>query len=307
MPWIVGIDEAGYGPNLGPFVMTSVTCRIAERHRRADLWKLLRHAACRPEEEPGSRVVVGDSKQVYSPHRGLAALERTVQSFVTARALTLAEFVAHLGPDSHGELQSEAWYTGDTPLPLHADDLPHNGRCNHADVQWGPIRCVIICPAAFNAVLDHHGSKGAVLTCAALRLLGRLPDTSEDIQVQIDKHGGRNNYAANLQPAFSDGMVLAREEGEQRSLYEVEDRGRQIEITIEPRADGHYFCVALASMVSKYLRELLMLEFNEFWRSRIPGLKPTAGYPTDASRFWSDIRPTVLKMGMQQDALWRRR
>ena len=28
MPWIVGIDEAGYGPNLGPFVMTAVASRV---------------------------------------------------------------------------------------------------------------------------------------------------------------------------------------------------------------------------------------------------------------------------------------
>ena len=49
-----------------------------------------------------------------------------------------------------------------------------------------------------------------------------------------------------------------------------------------PRADQCDGLVALASIVSKTVRELWMDVFNEYWRGRIPGLRPTAGYPSDA-------------------------
>ena len=38
MPWVVGIDEAGYGPNLGPFVMTAVLLRVPDEREDADWW-----------------------------------------------------------------------------------------------------------------------------------------------------------------------------------------------------------------------------------------------------------------------------
>jgi hypothetical protein len=74
MAWIIGIDEAGYGPNLGPLVMSSVACRVPDEQLDADLWRLLAAAVRRGGDRDDGRLVVDDSKVVYSTSRGLAGL-----------------------------------------------------------------------------------------------------------------------------------------------------------------------------------------------------------------------------------------
>jgi ribonuclease HII len=117
--------------------------------------------------------------------------------------------------------------------------------------------------------------------------LGRHDDPSK---VFIDKLGGRNRYHELLQNSFAHAPVLIRCESAQQSGYEVRLQKGAWEIRFEPKADRRHFAVALASMMSKYLRELLMVQFNRFWRGHVPGLKPTAGYPADAERFYRDIQ-----------------
>ena len=68
-------------------------------------------------------------------------------------------------------------------------------------------------PTQFNAVLEKWGSKGAVFGEALTGLLRCGPDDDEPMAIFIDKHGGRNRYAAMLQQAMPEGMVVAREEG----------------------------------------------------------------------------------------------
>jgi hypothetical protein len=60
-------------------------------------------------------------------------------------------------------------------------------------------------------------------------------------------------------------------------------------------------------MTAKYLRELAMRPFNAFWQQHVPGLRPTAGYPTDAKRFQGDIRTAQRKLGIEDRDLWRER
>ena len=58
-------------------------------------------------------------------------------------------------------------------------------------------------------------------------------------------------------------------------------------------------------MVSKYLREAAMLAFNRFWRERVPELRPTAGYPSDARRFRRDIAHAQRALGLADALVWR--
>jgi hypothetical protein len=319
MPWVVGIDEAGYGPNLGPFVMTSVACRVPDRLGGGDLWQALRPAVRRAHEPADGRLLIEDSKLVYSTTRGLLDLETGVVATLApcraGTALSLAEYVEWASPACHAELRAEPWYAGTSRLPVLANPDEYGPvaqrfeqACAREQVAWGPVRSVVICPARFNQILDQWNSKGAVLGAGLTDLIGSNRSAAaadEPLWFFIDKHGGRNTYAALLQSAIPDGLVVAREEGRGRSTYGVLGLAREMRLTFQPRADAEHFVVALASMLSKYLREVLMREFNAFWQGHVPGLKATAGYPGDAARFFAQIRPAAARLGIAETTLWR--
>jgi len=90
------------------------------------------------------------------------------------------------------------------------------------------------------------------------------------------------------------------------AVYDVKHGGRQIEFRFQPKGERH-LPTALASMTAKYLRELAMRPFNAFWQRHVPELKPTAGYPTDAVRFYSDIQPVRRKLKIAPHLVWRKR
>ena len=317
--WIVGVDEAGYGPNLGPFVMTAAACRRDDDLADACLWSALRPAVRRAADADDGRIAVDDSKLVYHTARGLAALERGVLAALGHGASTpFGTFLSGFCAEAMlVELHGEPWYTGTGGLPGHAtaEDVAaaaarFDAACTAAGVHSWKATTVVVCPARFNALLDETGSKGAVLAHGLAELLRAARDLApadEALTFHIDKHGGRNRYAAQIQHALSADAVLPLQEGMSASVYRVLGMGREMRLTFQPRADTAHFCTALASMVSKYVRERLMEEFNHFWRERTPGLKPTAGYPGDAKRFYDAIRPTAERLGIAEAALWRRK
>jgi hypothetical protein len=154
------------------------------------------------------------------------------------------------------------------------------------------------------------GSKASVHFTAFRELLWYVWEIAADgrpTEVLGDKHGGRHYYFEHLVDTFPDTWIDRGVEGPSLSRYQLRDRDRRMTVSLSPRADGNNGLVALASIVSKTVREVWMDVFNAYWTVRVQGLEPTAGYPVDAARFREVIEPVALAAGLGIDLWWRRK
>lgn len=320
MAFLIGTDEAGYGPNLGPLVVTATVWEVPDHLLRRDLYKSLRRGVTNQSPaEDDARVWIGDSKQLYKPGAGLAHLERgvfaTLAAVSTKLPLTWQRLLADLDPQGVSEARRLPWYAQfDEPLPteLARTDVERAASqlaaaLSAAKMRLCLVRSAIIFEDRFNGLLDTCGNKSSALSAVTLDLVRSLVgDLQAPGLVRCDKHGGRNKYGPLLQQRFSDALVVVRHEGREESRYEMGPPDRRIEFRFTAKGDRH-LPSALASMFSKYLRELAMRGFNAFWGDHVTQLKPTAGYPADARRFKQDIAHAQTKLGIRDDMLWRAR
>jgi hypothetical protein len=92
--------------------------------------------------------------------------------------------------------------------------------------------------------------------------------------------------------------VVALAESGERSRYRVReagDGGKEAIVQFMPEAESAHLPVALASMIAKLVRELAMARFNRYWCTRMPELKPTAGYYGDAGRWLKDAAGVISR------------
>jgi hypothetical protein len=303
----VGIDEAGYGPNLGPLVMSAVIAESPD-NRPPDLWADLASSVCRAGEDP-ERLWVDDSKAIYKPGQGRDRLESTCRALVAEACgcvpTTFGTLLASLGAGTLDDAELTPW--------LDAEDValywPGTEQRPFAGSPWRivSVRTEVVGPARFNAGLGD-GSKATVHFAAFARLLRFVWELSGDglaANVRGDKHGGRHFYYEPLVDAIPDAWIDRGAEGPELSQYTIRASGRRLALSLQPRADADDGLVALASIISKTVRELWMDAFNAHWLARIPGLKPTAGYPLDARRFRQIIEPHCLERGLAEHLWWR--
>ena len=318
MTLFIGIDEAGYGPRLGPLVMTAAVFRCDRRD--IDLWEALGDAVTGALDRSG-RLFVGDSKKAYDRSaRGLGRLERTTLAFLGAagkRPASTAQVVEGLHASAPDDGDPYPWYLGfDVPVPVVscAESSPRSadalaGALGRESVSFLGFRSQLLRVKEFNEAVDRTRNKATVLFKACTKLIeDALADAGQtQAAIHVDRLGGRRYYGAGLGEAFGLGKVESVFETRKCSRYAVKALDRTVEISFTVKADQASFPVALAGMVSKYVRELHMRALNAWWTRRAPGLAPTAGYGAHAAEFVRTIEPVIRDDGINRLALVRLR
>jgi len=335
-----GIDEAGYGPMLGPLC---VGCSIfaVEDADPADgppnLWARLDEVVTRGARDARRRIAIDDSKKLKGSNQAkahpLRHLERGVLSFLSTRLTDDRDDLddpddsndqGHAPPSTDDSLfamtgtdlpttVATPWYQSNTTLPVAHDadalaiDAARLDRgMNAAGVRLLDLQCEAIDAGEFNRRLAGGSNKASINLDTVVRHVVRVRAASRKAdphavpRIVCDRQGGRSHYRSWLQDCFPDGAIRILGETVSVSRYRLDDADGSFVIGFETGSEDRHLPIALASMTAKYLRELAMIRMNRFFREHLPELKPTAGYVQDGRRFVKEVAPVIETAGIDR-------
>ncbi|UJR80170.1 hypothetical protein [Sandaracinus amylolyticus] len=275
---VVGVDENGLGPRLGPLVATAVTFELDARGY--DPARVRRIA---------TRAGIGDSKatsafgeMAHAEGIALALVERAcgrvvedVDALLDAIALEPPEGMrAHCDESSRPHCWGAAM-----PLPAFGGSIASGrallARIERAGMKPVHARSAIACVRVYNRELARRGSK----LCVDLELFERLlidarAISEDDLLAICGMVGGIRRYSTYLARIDTTRLEVI-EESRRRSIYRAPEVG---ELRFEVDCDALHPPVALASMLGKYVRELLVERQGRFYRGHEPALPIASGY-----------------------------
>ena len=327
MTLVIGIDEAGYGPNLGPLVIGGSLWRVGTEPEPATTAsadsRLAAFATALADEQTRDGLLWGDSKKIFNRQRGEAAALAALEQGVLAALVTATDSLPAAGADLLARLELTlpddaagcCWQSlAASPIPRAAPAAGcHQAAATARDclenhgVELLAVACRWVFPEAFNAGLDRGLNKSDLLSQTSLGLAAdlRRHDPTAAASICCDRHGGRKRYAGVVSHCFAAARVEPLTETPACSRYLIHADGPSTAISFSVGGEA-LLPVAVASMTAKYVRELAMAAFNHFWAGRSPALRPTAGYPLDARRWWQESAAVRQQLMIPDRALWRR-
>jgi ribonuclease HII len=323
---IIGIDEAGYGPNMGPLVVSATAWRSPRELDVCELGQMLApEFQAKPLRKDSKHVPVGDSKLINHGRTGHASLLSGAQFLLgtiakSRRPQSLDEVLAWISPEDCERLRQVPWYGEGCP-PRDCSDIARqleSSSFQGAEMKMAQLglemldaRARVIDEPEFNRLVDRIGNKSSLLSELSLNLARTIIDRNvavdEPIFVYCDKHGGRNRYQSFLMASFDQEWFAVHAEGQHRSEYQANWAGSPMTIQFQVEGDS-IFPSAASSILCKWIREEHMLKLNAFWQAKSDGFfAPTAGYYVDAIRFSKDIESVSQKLNLSRESWWRKK
>ena len=304
----VGIDENGLGPRLGPLVVTAVTAATeGDGNKRAE---------SRPRGKLASRL--GDSKALVS--FGDTALgeawARAVAMRSGAPASTPDEVARALSLDSADDLrrpcprdhEAQCWATHDERFEasdeIVAAVLGDLDKLASLGVSISRVRVAIVCTQRLNDGIARGLSRFDLDLHAMERLaLDARAATGQDVIVTCGKVGGFDRYAPHFGP-LAGWLHTTIVEGRARSEYALPALGR---LAFVRDADAGHMLVAMASLVGKWMRDLLMNRIVRYHRHDDETLPRASGYHDPVTSRFVEASALARKRRALPDACFERR
>lgn len=309
---VVGVDENGLGPRLGPLVVTAVAVEAdGESAAKVALGRPGRAFAARINDskklvsykeralgEAWARVLGGAvSLPTSSPARLVQGLSLEPEAFLRAPCPTDGDHAKQCF-----SAEGEAFEAPDELLGQVRSDLV---RLEKRGLRLVSVRVSMVCTRRLNDAAAKGTTRFQVDLHAMERLvLEARTKATGDVVAVCGKVGGYDRYSNAFGP-LAGRLHAVVCEGRAKSEYALPGLGRMAFVR---DADARHLVVCLASLVGKYVRDLMTARVVRHHKRTLPHLPMVSGYhdPVTA-RFIGDTDDVRRASGFPSDCFERRK
>jgi len=281
--FVVGIDENGLAPRLGPLIVTGTCFEISEEA----------YSSRKMQNLMNKRFKVTDSKSVMGYNRMSKAegavlahigvfLEKSPENFNRLIKELSFESLKNLRSLCPKDCSSQMCWEPDFSLPYwsEAEDINSESRklkklLDSRSFNIREVKSVIICTRRFNEMLSgsFRTKLDLVLYSFERLIIYFYEKYGPDVLYLCDRVGYIKKYLDSFR--ILKRFPLERKKESEKSVYDFKFLGK---VEFSTGADKTHSPVALSSMIGKYIREVFIERSNQFFSSRLEDFEPVSGY-----------------------------
>lgn len=277
---VVGVDENGLGPRLGPLVVTAISARCTDEGARLATRAPSRAMQARLGDSKDlvshGNVTLGEAWARQTFARNSSETPPSPDSLLHALCIDSREALRARCPADH---EAQCWNTESETFAADEKTMKAVGcdldKLAERGVVVTRVEVAIVCTDRINEAARRGISRFHVDLHTMERLvLSARAAANEPVYAICGKVGGMGSYGDQFGP-LSSHLHAVVEEGKARSEYRFPNVGN---VAFVRDADASHLIVGMASLVGKWAREVMMARIVRHYRKHVEDLPQASGY-----------------------------